>query len=138
MKTNLSKLMFAAVGMTLSAAAAYGQGQMNANVPFAFQTVNASLSAGSYDIKVVEAGSRLTLQIENRSSRHSILAVANSREYGTTGKARLVFRCREVGGCALAEAYDGSGAGWHFAQPRRTSAEQERLAVVFIHRADGE
>jgi hypothetical protein len=136
MKTNWTKLLLTAVGMTLSAAAAYGQ-ELNANIPFAFQTTNANLSAGKYEVRVIGKGALMIVQVANLDSGKSILASAY-RGSEKPGNARLVFRCWDTRGCSLAEAYDGSGSAWHFTLPRPTSAEKERLAVVFLRRADAE
>jgi hypothetical protein len=138
MKKNLSTLLLTAAGMTLSAAAAYGQIPLKANVPFAFRTSNASLAAGKYAITNLEAGDARLMRIENLNSRHSIYLAGNPQVNKTPGKARLVFRCGEVSGCALAEAYTDDGHGWKFSPPRRTSEEKERVAVLLLHRADGE
>lgn len=135
MKTNWTKLMLTAAGMTLSAAAAYGQG-LNANIPFAFQTANANLGSGKYAITVVGSTAPI-LRIANLDSGKAILAFV-SRDTEKPGRARLVFRCRETTGCALAEAYDGLGSGWRFTPPRKTSAEKEYLAVVPLRRTDAD
>lgn len=139
MKTNLSFApMLTAAVLTLSAAAAYGQAPLNASVPFAFETTNASLTAGKYAVMPMTNRSLSVVRIENLGTGNSTMVIAAASIDKAPGGARLVFKCGSVRGCALAEAYDDYGRGWKFSTPRLTSAEIERVAVVYLHRTDAE
>lgn len=138
MKKHLSTMLLTAVGMTLSAAAAYAQTDLNANVPFEFRTTNTSLSAGKYAITTGTRGNAEVIQIRDLSSRHTIFVLANQQVKVAPGNPRLVFRCGEASGCVLIEAYTGSGNGWVMSPPRGTHGEKERVAVVLLHRADAD
>lgn len=137
MKKNLS-LMLPAVVLTLSAAAAYGQGPLRAEIPFGFRTTNASLAAGKYAVMPLAHGNVGVVRMENLQTGTSTMMIAASTIEKSTGGARMVFKCGSVRGCALAEAYGDDGWGWRFNTPRLSSAEKERLAVVFLHRTDTE
>jgi hypothetical protein len=139
MKKNLNFApMLTAAVLTLSAAAAYGQAPLNANIPFAYRTSNASLAAGKYTIMPMTRGSLSVVRIENLATGTSDMVLAGAPIDKASGAARLVFKCGDVHGCALAEAYDDNGRGWKFNTPRLTGAEIERLAVVLLHRTDAE
>jgi hypothetical protein len=130
--------MLTAVLLTLSVAAAYGQTPLRADVPFAFQTTNASLAAGKYTIMPMTRGNTSAVRIENLVTGTAILLIAGPPIDKVVGSPRLVFKCGSVRGCALAEAYDGYGGGWKFNTPRLSRTEIERLAVVYLHRTDAE
>jgi len=138
MKKNLSTLLLTAVGMTLSAAAAYGQGPMRADVPFQFHTTNTTLIAGKYSIAPAPKGNAQVIQITNLDSRRTSFVLANQSATEASGRARLVFRCGDVSGCALVEAYTGSGQGWKLSPPRAPKEEKQYVAVIFLHRNDAD
>lgn len=139
MKKNLNFApMLTAVVLALSAAAAYGQPTLNAKIPFAFHTTNDSLAAGKYTIMPMTRGDMSVVRIENLGTGNSSMVLAGSRIQNAAGSARMVFKCGNESGCALAEAYDETGRGWKFNTPHLTSTEIERLAVVYLHRTDAE
>jgi hypothetical protein len=139
MKKNLTnKLMLTAVGLTLSAAAAFAQDHMRADVPFAFETSNTRLAAGAYTMIPMRHIGNAVVTIQNRNTGKTVFTIPVSRMDSSNRAARLVFKCGDHANCALSEAYDGTGNGWKFATPRLSSTEQERLAVIYLHRSDVE
>ena len=129
MKTTLNSLLIAAAGLTLSAAAAYGQSRMTANVPFAFTTAAGTQPAGQYTVANSADGSMMKL--ENRDTRNSSLlgpGVPNGVE--KKANPRLVFVCGSESGCALTSVVIGDGRAWSYKAPRMKPSETARITVV--------
>lgn len=139
MKKNFNRsLMLTAAVMTLGAAAAYGQDTLIANIPFSFRISGAELPAGKYAIARHGVGSGVMELRGLTSNQSKFLMVRNSVDEYKSGGARLIFRCGEETGCALATAWTDRGRGWEFPTPKLTAAEKERVAVVYLERYAGQ
>ena len=93
------------------------------------------LPAGKYRVESLHADIRVAYLTDGRSQK---MAMGINAGYGDTKEARLVFSCRESSGCTLAQIWDGTGKGLEFPKAKMTSAEQERLAVVVLHRSEAD
>jgi hypothetical protein len=131
MKTTLDSLMIASAGLALSAAAAYGQNVLIANIPFAFQTASGVQAPGEYRVaSVSQDGSVIKLQ--NVDTGHLAMTGMGTANGNPNDKApQLVFKCGNESGCALAAVKMSDGRGWSYKPPRLKPSEQERIAVVY-------
>jgi hypothetical protein len=132
MKTTLNSLLITAAGLTLSAAVAFGQARIVANVPFSFTTAAGTQPAGEYAIAPVSMTAGI-LQLENVKTRHSsILGIGASNGNPNDKAPRLVFRCGSESGCTLSEVKLGDGRGWSYKARHLEPSESERIAVVYF------
>jgi len=125
-------LIAAAVALALGTAA-YGQDKITANIPFEFSANGAVHEAGTYD--VVKNPSNLVLQLRNAANGQSVhlgIGVPEGGSPSAEARPRLVFQCREDGGCALAQVWIADGRGYSYAVPKAKGPELEsRLVVVY-------
>jgi hypothetical protein len=135
MKSNLIRtLTLGAAALTLSLAA-YGQSTATAKIPFSFRVNGTQLPAGKYSIKRVSDTANVLMLSDG--NHRSMLKGINATAY-EPGAPRLIFRCRETTGCALAEVWEAGGRGVAFPNQKLTPAEKERLAVVPMKRSEAE
>jgi hypothetical protein len=109
MKTLVTRIgMFAASAVAL-ATMAYGQ-NMKAEIPFAFQTANATLPAGTYLIyRMSQNGVADAVRLWNEETHHSVLAVALPFDVNRpAANPSIVFACRSEG-CTLREIKTTNG-----------------------------
>ena len=66
MKTTLNSLLITAAGVALSAAAAYGQAQVAANIPFDFSASNQGYAAGEYLVAHLSHDGLWTRHVESQ------------------------------------------------------------------------
>ena len=138
MKSRLNSLLITAAGLTLSAAAAYGQTQIVANVPFAFRTAAGVQPAGEYFISAVTYDGAVAV-LKNMHTGHAALTGIGSPNGNPNDKTpRLVFRCGSESGCALSEVKMGDGRGWTYKAPRLKPSENERVAVIYFESKQAE
>jgi hypothetical protein len=138
MKKNLSRtLMLTAAVMTLGAAAD-GQETVIANIPFSFRVAGAQMQAGKYAVMpTTTLGSARTMYFRNVATKESRIVLTKINVADTrNGVPRLIFRCTDQGGCALASVWNGSGNGWELSVPRLKPSEKEHLAVIFLNRPE--
>lgn len=126
----------------LLAAAATGNAQtMKAEIPFAFETSNARMQPGSYQVvlKYGQSGSP-TLQIFNADSKRSIFALPQSIDRPSHTAANgsdvvLSFECTE-GHCVLARLWDGSTTRYSFATPKPGASTHVATVILRHDRGD--
>ena len=109
MKQLTIRTIFAAAAM-LAVSAVQTQAQtMKAEVPFPFTMHNVQMPAGTYNLQIDQAPTRMMM----RSTDGTKAAVAfysqkdPSKELRAARKAVMVFECT-AGQCLLVEVYDGS------------------------------
>lgn len=111
--------------------AVYGQERVTANVPFSFRTATVTAPAGHYEISPNFVNG-LTLP-HNSDTQQYVSILRNGAVSGAqNGQPRLVFRCNPTGR-ALAQIFAGAH-GWDMPLPKPSSAEKERLTVVYFTR----
>ena len=110
---------------------AYAQTPMKVEIPFAFHTANATLPACSY---LVYRGGNLgptVVTLENASSRHAVLAMAEFVDpHDRAAKPSVVFACGN-GGCSLTSIRTATGA-FTYPSPHKAAREQEAFLVVSV------
>ena len=106
-KSLIRTLTLTAAALTLGTAA-YAQTRLIAEVPFSFRVNGSVLPAGNYDIGPSTPGTLSVLKLADRHSHKSALVLANGANEGEKGRQRLIFRCGDVTGCALIQAWAGS------------------------------
>jgi hypothetical protein len=132
MKTKINSLLVIAAGFALSAAGAYGQDRVVANIPFAFQAGGKAQAAGQY--AVARQGEATVLQ--NVETRKSIVAGLGIPEGPDRNQPpALVFTCGGESGCALTQVRMADGRTWKFKAPSLKPYEAARVEVV---RLDGQ
>jgi len=138
MKNKLHRtLLLTAAGFALSAAAAYGQNAVTADIPFAFQTMGGHQTAGRYTLAPVNAA-RSVFSLRNVETGHASLLGFGTGIDPSGDRAQIVFRCAGEGGCVLASVSMGDGRAWKYPAPHRKLSEQERIAVVYLDRKQAE
>jgi hypothetical protein len=132
MKTKINSLLVIAAGFALSAAGAYGQDRVVANIPFAFQAGGNAQTAGQY--AVARSGGATVLQ--NVETGKSVVAGLGIPEGADRNQhPALVFTCGGESGCALTEVRMADGRAWKFKAPNLKPYEAARVEVV---RLDGQ
>lgn len=136
MKTNwIRTLTLSAAALTMGSAA-FAQSRLVAQIPFAFKVNGTELPAGNYSIERPQIANRNVLLLTDGHNSKMVMGInASGNE---PASARLIFRCGESSGCALAEVWDSQGSHVNFPKPKLTSAEKERLAVVFLRRSEAD
>jgi hypothetical protein len=138
MKTKLNSLLITAAGLALTAAAAYGQTRVVANVPFSFRTAAGVQPAGEYQIATVSNDGAVAI-LQNTETGHSTLTGMGSPNGNPNDKTpRLVFRCGTESGCTLSEVKMGDGRGWTYKTPHLKPSETERAAVIYFESKQAE
>ena len=138
MKSRLNSLLIAAAGLTLSAAAAYGQTNIVASVPFSFHTAAGVQPAGEYRITTLSSDGSVAV-LQNTATGHSSMTGIGSPNGNPNDKAaRLVFKCGSESGCTLSEVKMGDGRGWSYRAPHLKPSETERVAVIYFESKQAE
>jgi hypothetical protein len=134
MKKNMNRtLMLTAAALTIGAAAIYGQGNIVANIPFAFHAAGGAHAAGTYNVLSISQNNGVLALRNAETGKAVILGIGvpeGGSRYGDS-RARLVFRCGDESGCALSQVWASSSQGWSFAAPRLKPSELEHVAVVY-------
>jgi hypothetical protein len=132
MKTTLNSLLITAAGFALSAAAAYGQTHLTANIPFSFQTASGMQAAGEYRVVPVSSDGSM-MKLQNVNTGH-VTTTGIGRPHGNPNEKapQLVFKCGSESGCALVAVKIADGRGWSYSEPKLKASEQERIAVVYF------
>ena len=134
MKMNwVRAITLSAAALTLGSAA-YGQSRLVADIPFSFRINGTEIPAGTYSVERMQNAGTNVVLLTNGHDHKMVMGISDY--YGEQNAPRLVFSCREGGACTLAQVWDGRGAGVKFGTPKLTSAEKERLAVVYFRRSD--
>jgi len=132
MKTTWNSLLITATGLALSAAAAYGQTTLTANVPFSFRTASGAQPAGEYRIAPITYDGSVA-KLVNMDTRHAAMTGIGSPNGNPSDKTpQLVFRCGSESGCALVGVKMGDGRAWKYNAPKLKASESERIAVVYF------
>jgi len=138
MKSRLNSLLIAAAGLTLSAAAAYGQTTVVANVPFSFRTPAGMQPAGQYQIAPATNDGSIAVLKNMETGRSTLTGIGSPNGNPNDKTARLVFRCGSESGCALSEVKMGDGRGWTYKTPHLKPSETERVAVIYFESKQAE
>jgi len=137
MKSTLNSLRVTAAGLALSAAAAYGQSNIVANVPFAFHTVAGTQPAGQYSIGSASHDGAVLRLYNVETSKNSLLGLGTPDGIANQDKPKLVFRCGDETGCVLSGVWMGDGRGWSY-KTHMKPRERERIAVVYFQSKQAE
>ena len=131
--TVAAALVFTALAPVKS----HAQQVAQANVPFAFQTANAKMPAGEYQIRRVLSSSKDVQQIRRADSSASTVVLTIPADSRTKDAGpKLIFHCY-THECFLSEIWTGNGEEMKLVVSRREkelsriSAENE-LAVVSL------
>jgi len=134
MKTKWNSLLLTAA-LTVTAAAAYGQNRVIANVPFSFQTIAGVQAAGQYGISQVDGVAKL----ENlETSKASLLGIGVPEGVNAGKPPKLVFTCGSESGCALTSVQLADGHSWRYKAPRLKQSEVEHVAVIYLESRQAE
>ena len=134
MKTKWNSLLLTAA-LTVSAAAAYGQNRVIANVPFSFRTIAGVQAAGQYGISQV-GGTTMLQNLETRKA--SFLGIGVPEEVNANKPPQLVFICGSESGCALTSVQLADGRSWRYKAPRLKPSEVEHVAVIYLESRQAE
>jgi hypothetical protein len=139
MKTNLTRtLILAAVSLT-GGAAAYGQSNMVADVPFLFRANGQAFDAGTYTIEQYGHSNSGILKLSNREAGLTrFLTSTAPADASKDARPKLVFRCGDESGCALAAVELANGRTLKVRIPHLKPSEMERIAVIYLDRKQAE
>jgi hypothetical protein len=128
MKSITNRLfLFAAAALSLGTVA-YGQTNLVADVPFAFQTANGPAAAGHYTIQLQNNGGANVVHITNRETGRNVASITYRVDdnFNKVIAPHLIFRCAEAG-CQLAEVWTSEGG---YGIPVRHVRNPEYLASI--------
>jgi hypothetical protein len=134
MKSFTSRLAIFAATAVVFGTMAYGQTTLNADIPFTFQTSNATLPAGHYTISRV-AGASVTsiLRLYNKDSHRSVLAASLPIDmfHKADEKPVMVFACAEQI-CTLRTIKTSNGTYAYPEAHNKTARDHEVVSMVEI------
>jgi hypothetical protein len=133
MKTIANRMIVLAVSAIAFGTVAFGQSRMTAEIPFAFHTLNATLPAGTYEVRETQVGgsSHLVLLRNAASNKTSMLGGAVFNTYRTAANgAAIEFACKD-GSCSL-RAIRSSWSSLEYATPNKGRDKEKSMAVVSI------
>ena len=135
MKRMTLHMTFAAAALAWTAATASAQ-TVKVEIPFAFQTSNARMLPGTYNVYVSHSlNGRTAVELRNTDYNRTIMALpyaggAPPAKWTETGKAVVEFACAG-GKCALSRIWTGDGEAYAFYAPKPKNGEV--VAMVLIH-----
>ena len=131
MKTLANRLVVFAASAVVLGTMAYGQTNMKAEIPFAFRTANATLRAGTYQIKDVSSGGAAnTMTLWNTASHRGVYVMSSPLDIDRPSRPSLVFLCGSQG-CSLSEIRTSRGT-LVYSAPHKAARDKEAVAVVSI------
>jgi hypothetical protein len=133
MKTKLNSLLFTAV-LALGAVAAYGQDRVVANIPFEFKTIAGVQPAGQYTVSEQGVSARL----RHVAGKTSLLGIGVPEGIERNQAPQLVFTCGSESGCVLTRVRFEDGRSWKYPAPRLKASEDQKVAVMYLERAQAE
>jgi hypothetical protein len=137
MKQKNLTLTFTAAALMLVTAVAYGQNNpLTATIPFGFRAVNSNLPAGRYTVARASGtlGESGIMQLRNLETGKAVflpsrVPLTDSKD----NRPRLVFRCGDESGCALATLWSGEGTGTELATPPLPATEKEHSEIAHLY-----
>ena len=136
MKSFTNRLVTFAVSAIVLGTMAYGQTTLNASIPFAFHTSNATLPAGNYTIDRLTTATN-TMRLYNTDSRHSVFVPSLAVDrFSAVQKAVLVFACVEQI-CTLREIETSHGA-YYYPEPHKTARESVSMIEIPLTPRNGD
>jgi len=135
MKTQINSLLVIAAGFALSAAGAYGQNRVVADIPFAFHANGKVQPAGQYSVTLQHWATVL----RNAENGNSIVAgLAIPEDNNRNQPPSLVFTCGDESGCTLTQVRMADGQAWKLKASRMKPYEAARVEVVYLGAQNGE
>ena len=135
MKTKFNSLLLTAAGLTLSIAAAYGQNNIVASVPFEFRTAAGVQHAGQYSISQEGVATKL---VNRETGRTSLLGIGTPEDANSKAIPQLVFVCGGESGCALSSVPIADGRRYSFKTPHRNPSENAHVTVIYFESRQAE
>jgi hypothetical protein len=132
MKSFTNRLVIFAASAVVLGTMAYGQ-TMNAQIPFAFHTANASLTAGNYTINRVSGASMTNvLRLYNADSHRSVYMSGLPLDpfHTAAEKAVMVFACTEQT-CTLREIKTSNGT-YAYPASHKNARNHDDVALIEI------
>jgi hypothetical protein len=133
MKSFANRLAIFAASAVVLGTMAYGQTTLNAEIPFAFHTANATLPAGNYTIsRVAGASVTSTLVLYNKDLRRSVMAASLPIDmfHKAAEKPVMVFACAEQG-CTLREIKTSHGT-YSYPSAHKESRDREAVSMIEV------
>jgi len=136
--TKLTSLfVLLAAGTLLSGTTAFGQTQLRARVPFAFEAARAAMPAGTYNINLnTQGGGATVVRLYNPATKKSAMMVAQGSQLQRIGAEtpHMTFRCRAER-CSL-ERITTHQAEFITPSSRNRKHAAERLTYVSLNHAE--
>jgi ferredoxin-like protein FixX len=106
---------------------------LTAKIDFPFRAGSTIYPAAEYEVQVITQSGGPIVRISNPSTNQSRLLMPMPTDtYVKAGESKLVFNCTGGADCSLAQVWSPRGLRWSFHQPKSTSADLERMAVVTV------
>jgi hypothetical protein len=133
MKTKLNSLLITAT-VAFGAVAAYGQDRVVANIPFEFKTIAGVQPAGQYTVS--EHG--VSAVLRHVDGKTSLLGIGVPEDIERNQPAQVTFVCGSESGCVLTGIRFEDGRSWKYPAPRPKASEDQKVAVIYLERAQAE
>ena len=139
MKTNLTRTLILTAVALGSAAAVSAQGNVTADVPFAFRAAGQEFNAGTYYVSQYgHSGSGMLVLMNQDAGRTKFVTTAAPADISKESSPKLVFRCGDESGCGLSAVQLANGRAWKLRVPHLKPSELERIAVIYLDRKQAE
>jgi hypothetical protein len=127
--------MLAAGAMVLGTMA-YGQTEMKAHIPFAFQTATSTYPAGQYTIGRANMTSGFAItSLQNQATMHKEFVSGGLKDTWTVGSPALLFRCSDGSGCVLTSVRAPDGSISYSPGSKKARYKEEAALIVIPLRA---
>jgi hypothetical protein len=131
MKSFTKRLAVFTASAVMLGTMAYGQTTMNAEIPFAFHTANASLPAGNYTINPLINPTN-TMRLYNTDTRRGVFVGSLPIDVfrGAADKPVLVFACADQI-CTLREIKTSNGT-YSYPESHKTAHDREAVSLIEV------
>ncbi|HYW42435.1 MAG TPA: hypothetical protein VE959_06235 [Bryobacteraceae bacterium] len=139
--TNFTKNLIVGAAALVVAAGAASAESLKADIPFAFQVGGKTMPAGTYLVSNIAVSSTGVLRFTDKGGGSAVVMPRNKhdarKEWKLDGSPRLAFECG-ASGCALIEAWDGTGNPAYGMSRPKTVDMETHIAVVLMRPDKGD
>jgi hypothetical protein len=120
-------------GLLVASTSAFAE-TFKAKIDFPFRAGSTVYPAAEYDIQVdtLNGGAPIVKITDPTTNSARLMMPMPTDTNVKSGESKLVFNCISGADCSLAQIWSPRGLRWSFHQPKSTSADLERVAVVTV------
>jgi hypothetical protein len=136
MTSLVNRIAMLAAGAMVLGTMAYGQTEMKAQIPFAFQTATSSYPAGQYTIGRANMTSGYAITtLQKQATMHKEFVSGGLKDTWTVGSPALLFRCSDGSGCVLTSVRTPDGSISYSPSSKKARYKDEAALIVIPLRA---